>query len=200
MSRKDSYLTPLVYPMNRIRKQGNLHLIVNSYSESARPALEEKMMQPLSSMNTADRVIVFMRESELQKKGAFAEFAKKYSPRCVVDMRTAPRLDLFAGTRLLAFKLFNEMQMDYFDFFGRAGIYSKENIENLSIHLAEALKSFEMRPDSSHRPLVLFFDNDELLKRCKLEIDGALVKCFRSSSINIAEYKSGFLSFQRVGI
>ncbi len=183
--------------MNRIRKQGNLHLIVNAYSEIPLPALKDKTMSNLTSVNTTDRIIVLMRESELQKKGAFAEFAKKYRPLCMLDMRTAPRLDLFAGSRLLAFKLFDEMKMSYFDFFGRAGIYSKENIDNLSSHLAEALNSFDQDSDTKNRPLVLFFDNDELLKQCKTEIDGALIKCLKSSILNIAEYRSGFLSFQR---
>jgi hypothetical protein len=181
--------------MNRIRKHGNLYIVASPRSEIARSVVEEKAMPHISSTKTTDPVIVFMRESELQKKGAFTEFAKRYNPQCVLDMRTAPRLDLFAGSRLLAFKLFKEMHMEYFDFFGRVGIYSKENIVNLNAHLTEALIAFHPKVKYSNRPLVLFFDNDELLKNCKNEIPNIFLKHFDSSTINIAEYKSGFLAF-----
>lgn len=181
--------------MNKIRKHGNLYTITGSNSKTGYSALGDNAMAQISSTKTTEPVIVFMRESELQKKGAFAEFARRYHPQCVLDMRTAPRLDLFAGSRLLAFKLFEEMQMEYFDFFGRAGIYAKENIVDLNAHLSNALIAFHAKIKHNNRPLVLFFDSDDLLKICRNDVPNIFLKHLNLKTVNIAEYRSGFLAF-----
>lgn len=155
-----------------------------------------------SSMNTQSiglgrNTLIFMRESETTKKDAFLQFSRSYSPGCILDLRIAPRLDVFYGSRKLSFDSFKEFDIDYFDFFGRIGVESNGQIPSVEFNFVEACIYFLSSDRYQSRPIVLFFDNDETLYE--------LSKCLSNSfyldllpikTLNIAEYKSGLLKIK----
>lgn len=179
--------------MNRVRKQTNLRLVANDFAVTPQLHVEENAMLT-QSLNTEGRsVIVLMRASDLENRGAFSAFAKKYNPRCILDMRIAPRLDFFASTRVMAFKLFEDMHMDYFDFFGRIGVESKKNIVNFKDSVLEIIIMLrESTEEYDNRPFVLFFDSEELFIDCRKQLTSTLALQKNTSTV-LAQYKSGLL-------
>lgn len=149
----------------------------------------------LSGSPSKNGTVVLMREPEMTKSGAFFEFAKKYQPCRILDLRTFPRLDFFAGSRIRAFKLFEELHIEYLDFFGRAAI-NPTNCTNeaTTLQIVELLNLFLTDQNENNGPTVLFFDNDSLLQECKKCLPNHLPKSLTTTKMNIAEYKSGFLS------
>jgi hypothetical protein len=172
-----------------------LHLVpVSDRSSQARSKIEEDVMN-ISESHSKNGTVVLIREPEMAKNGAFFEFAKKYQPCRILDLRTFPRLDFFAGSRVRTFKLFEELHIEYFDFFGRAAI-NPANCTNeaTTLRIVELLNLFLTNQNECNGPTVLFFDNDSLLQECKKSLPNFLPKSPPSTKMNIAEYKSGFLS------
>lgn len=172
-----------------------LQLVPASDSSSqARSKIEEGGMN-LSSFPSKKGTVVLMREPEMTKSGAFFEFAKKYRPCRILDLRTFPRLDFFAGSRIRAFKLFEELHIEYLDFFGRAAINPAScNNETTTLQIVELLNLFLTDQNQDNGPTVLFFDNDSLLQECKKCLPTSLPQSLPTTNMHIAEYKSGFLS------
>jgi hypothetical protein len=163
-------------------------------SLQARSKIEEGRMN-LSRSPSKNGTVVLMREPEMTKSGAFFEFAKKYQPCRILDLRTFPRLDFFAGSRIRTFKLFEELHIEYLDFFGRAAINPANcNNETTTLQIVELLNLFLTNQSEDNGPTVLFFDNDSLLQECKKSLPTSLPKTLHTTKMNIAEYKSGFLS------
>lgn len=177
-------------------KTSGLRLISTSKNSSyVRPEIEEDTMTEFSEITSTMSTVVLMREPEMTKSGAFSEFAKKYRPRRILDLRSFPRLDFFAGSRIRTFKLFEELHIEYLDFFGRENIKPSDNNKATSLLILDFLGLFLADQKENDGPTVLFFDNDSLLQECKL----SLPLTFQKSKnivprMNIAEYKSGFLS------
>jgi len=144
--------------------------------------------------------VVFMRDVELSKKGAFQEFAKRYNPKCIIDIRIAPRLDAFANSRTQAFKLFEDLHVEYLDFLGRAGINSSNDIRNIETPLLESICELLLDHRSPPRPVVLFFDSDNLMTECKRMLPHAgSCSANQLKDLKIADYRFGLLSFSSPG-
>lgn len=164
-------------------------------SSHARSKIEEEIMSNISAAPAAMGTVVLMREPEMTKTGAFSEFAKRYRPCRVLDLRLFPRLDFFAGSRVRTFKLFEELHIEYLDFFGREAINPNESNKEKALLILEFLKLFLSEPKENDGPIVLFFDNENLLLECKNFLPLAFSKIHNTKiNTNIAEYKSGFLS------
>ncbi|MNY21991.1 hypothetical protein D3C86_1555760 [compost metagenome] len=177
-------------------KTSGLRLIPTSNNSSyARPETEVDTMTEFSAITSTMSTVVLMREPEMTKNGAFSEFAKKYRPRRILDLRSFPRLDFFAGSRIRTFKLFDELHIEYLDFFGRENIAPSSNNKATSLLIMDFLDFFLADQKENDGPTVLFFDNDNLLQECKLSLPSALENTKKMlPRMNIAEYKSGFLS------
>ncbi|WP_434709515.1 hypothetical protein J3P75_05045 [Pseudomonas sp. R1-1] len=148
-----------------------------------------------SESPSTNGTVVLMREPEMTKSGAFFEFAKKYQPCRILDLRIFPRLDFFAGSRIRTFKLFEELHIEYLDFFGRAAINPNNSTnEATTAKIVEFLNLFLANQNENKGPTILFFDNDSLLQECKKRLPSCLPKTLPATKMNVAEYKSGFLS------
>lgn len=140
--------------------------------------------------------LIFLKESEISDKEAFVRLAEKLNPLYIIDLRSVQRLDLIAGSRPRAFKLFENFKIKYLDFYGRSN-YSTDDcisIENAFTSYLEHLLPDQCNYD---RPFVLFFDDESLLQAMKRNLPEKLhssKKC--KTEFRIAEYKSGFLSIQ----
>ncbi|MGF6540555.1 hypothetical protein OKW32_003841 [Paraburkholderia youngii] len=140
--------------------------------------------------------VVLMRESEMSAGGAsFIRFAKDFKPGFFLDLRIAPRLDFLAGSRLQAFRLFHELDIEYVDVLGRLGIDSKEDFSSLDEAQSAELASWIESNFNDERPLVCFFDDAEVLFRCRDAfsriIDGYI---FGRPDTRVSEYKAGLLA------
>lgn len=183
---------------NNTKKPATLRLVTSSASPiGAQSAIEENPMSILSATKLPMRTVVLMREVEIEETGSFVNFARKFHPRCILDFRFSPRLDFFAGSRIRTFKLFDELHVDYLDIFGRAGITTTKSIEQIDDTFASSLDNYLSNIDIDGRPIILFFDNEDLLRQCKKILPYALsTPSNHRASLNITEYKSGFLSVQ----
>lgn len=143
---------------------------------------------------SAARTLVFMREEETAKRNSFLQFSLDYSPGCILDFRLAPRLDVFYGSRKLSFSAFEEFDIEYFDFFGRIGVDSRDRISEMELYFVEACVYLLSSERYRSRPVVLFFDSDEIMEDCL----GYLRHSFYfhlipARVLNVAEFKSGLL-------
>ncbi|WP_129441258.1 hypothetical protein [Pseudomonas sp. ACM7] len=183
---------------NNTRKPSILRLVASSKNAThAQSAIEETPMPVLSSTNSSMRTVVLMREVEIEKNGSFADFARKFRPRCILDFRFSPRLDFFAGSRVRAFKLFDELHVEYLDIFGRAGINTNRSMEQMDDAFLKSLDHYLSNLETDGRPIILFFDNEDLLRQCKKILPYAFTAPnTHHTQLNITEYKSGFLSVQ----
>ena len=138
--------------------------------------------------------LIFMKESEVTKTNSFLQFSKAYDPGCILDLRIAPRLDVFYGSRKLSFSSFQELNIEYFDFFGRVGIDSKDKIPEIEFHFIEACIYLLSSDRYKLRPIVLFFDSDEILCECSKHLNNSFfLNLFPTKVLNIAEFRSGLL-------
>ncbi len=184
--------------MKTIIKSNFLRLItpVNETSYFQSDCEERKMFSTYNKKQNIETLIL-LRESEISKKGTFNTFAKRFRPSYVIDLRSVPRLDLLAGSRALAFRLFEELDIEYFDFFGRLEIGFHDNLEEIENHLIKSFHSICKKQKNVQRPLVLFFDNESLLQNFRQTLPQTLISNSNSlnrCSFSITEYKSGFLS------
>jgi hypothetical protein len=177
---------------------------MNNYIRFAKKLCDGKLDGFYSSfgaqnMNTQNAVLggntlVFMRESEVNKRNSFLHFSSSYDPGCILDLRVAPRLDVFYGSRQLSFRLFQKLNIEYFDFFGRVGVVSRENISDIEFSFIEACIYLLSTYHYSSRPIVLFFDNDEVLSACSRYLQNSFyLKLLPAKTLNMAEFKSGLL-------
>lgn len=146
---------------------------------------------------SSKNLIVLMREPEMVKSGAFIEFAKRYRPCQILDLRLFPRLDFFAGSRIRTFKFFEELQIEYLDFFGREATTSNDSDIKKTLLILDFLHSLLIEPTHPKGPIILFFDNDNLLSECKKKLSSHINETYKTTiKADIGEYKSGFLSMQ----
>lgn len=152
-----------------------------------------------TNMNTQNKgfsgnTLVFMKESEVGKKNSFLQFSSAYDPGCILDLRVAPRLDVFYGSRQLSFSSFQKFNIEYFDFFGRVGIDSREDISGIEFSFIEACIYLLSSDRYSSRPIVLFFDNDEILVECSRYLRNSFyLNLLPAKILNMAEFRSGLL-------
>ncbi|MFK5666899.1 hypothetical protein ACI2OW_13485 [Pseudomonas shirazica] len=139
--------------------------------------------------------LIFMRESETCKRNAFFNFSKTYNPGCILDLRIAPRLDVFHGSRKLSFDLFSDFGIEYYDFFGRIGVNSKNDTSEIELRFAEACIYLLSSNKFNSRPIVLFFDNEDIMNECCNHIHNLFnLHLLPAKKINMGEFKSGLLS------
>ncbi|MDU9413202.1 hypothetical protein [Pseudomonas sp. zfem005] len=139
--------------------------------------------------------LVFMMESETSKKDSFLQFSKIYNPGCILDLRMAPRLDVFYGSRKLSFISFEELNIEYFDFFGRIGVNSQEQLSRMEFYFVEACVYLLSSKRYHSRPVVLFFDDDEVMQECYGYLNNSFnLHLLPVSVLSVAEFKSGLLN------
>lgn len=153
----------------------------------------------LANMHTQSKsfngnTLIFMSENETSKKNAFLQFSRNYNPGCILDLRVTPRLDVFYGSRKISFSTFNELNIEYFDFFGRVGISSKNQLSEIEFYFVEACIYFLSSERYNSRPVVLFFDDDEVMSECFKYLSSSFyLHLLPTRTLNIAEFKSGLL-------
>lgn len=139
--------------------------------------------------------VILMRELETSKKNSFVDFSKKYNPGCILDLRIASRLDVFHGSRKLSFELFDRLDIEYFDFFGRIGVNSKDQASEIELNFAEAFIYLVSADRYKSRPIVLFFDNEEILHQCSKHMENLFhLHLLPTKHLNMGELKSGLLN------
>ena len=153
--------------------------------------MTDKFCKHTSDINST---LIFVRESDFAKSGSFIDFAKRYRPSCFFDLRFSPRLDFFAGSRLLTFRLFDELSIDYFDLSGSIGNGCKSTLLSDFLELLSDPGIYTFRgSDSPPKTAIILFDDELLLREWKINLPNSFQHSHRRA-VNIAEYKSGFLS------
>lgn len=142
-----------------------------------------------------DNTLIFMKESETSKRNSFLQFTKSYDPGCILDLRIAPRLDVFYGSRKASFDTFDDFNIEYFDFFGRVGINSKEQLSEVELFFVEACIYLLNSERYRLRPVVFFFDDDEIMQTCLNHLRSSFyLNLLPTRILNIAEFRSGLLN------
>ncbi|MHB1122561.1 MAG: hypothetical protein ACYC0T_07535 [Ramlibacter sp.] len=85
----------------------------------------------------------------------FGRLADALSVSLILDMRTAPRLDIVAPTRLQAFNYFESRSIQYRDVLGRVGVNSYTSLDLQAVG-SEVLASFRAGDPSPSGVLMLF--------------------------------------------
>lgn len=138
--------------------------------------------------------LIFMRESEISKRNSFLQFSEAYDPGCIFDLRMVPRLDVFYGSRKISFSTFKELNIEYFDFFGRIGISSKNQLPQIELYFVESFIYLLSSERYKSRPIIIFFDDDEIMQECVKHLGESLyLHLLPTRLLNMAEYKSGLL-------
>lgn len=157
------------------------------FLEEGRPVKEE----PQTKVGTPF-VVVVMRAADLQGEAGLRDFARRFHPRYFYDMRIAPRLDQLAGSRLRAFQLFEELNVEYQDLFGRAGVSNISDVYDVSSVLSQMFTKVLAARCDKQGAAVFFFDNEDLMK-ISIELLPTTIDS-TACAPTVSEYKSGLLS------
>lgn len=121
-------------------------------------------------------LLIFTDTCELSAEH-FVQLLSQARPTFVLDIRPTPRFDMGRLNRRLAFEIFRENHIRYVDVAGLAGVSSKWDANLNPSFLAESInKTLQIKGASSEGPIVLLFDNRDLLNSAMEVFPKALLK------------------------
>ncbi len=139
--------------------------------ESQPSSLELEAQLQMQLPFDAPEVLMFTLTSDYGP-GQFADFAQGVSPRVLVDMRIAPRLDFICTTRAQTLDYLTAISVHYRDVLGKVGISSyadaDERHQAIVCAVVDLLRSIEQRLG----PALFFFDEPAFMQRCKRYFEG----------------------------
>ncbi|NVM89663.1 hypothetical protein FHT32_003320 [Variovorax sp. SG517] len=145
------------------------HLQRKSAAEPIEQPLPPKGTQLALPFLTPHNVVLVFAD-HFGRRHLFRAFAEQTRPHLIVDVRIAPRLDFIANTRALALRSLELDDIGYLDVRGRFeqnAMKGSSSFEDLAAELRKLLTSLEI----SHRPILMFFDDMELLRRINLDLN-----------------------------
>ena len=138
----------------------HLRLVKNELELKKESAQKENSPQLSFPFNGPNQIFI-IHQSEISYQAEFIDFLTTYSPKYFFDLRLAPRMDLIAGSRVQAFEKFNQLNIEYLDICGRAGVPTQGDfLEKCFSYFCEIF-SKENPPAGPH---LFIFDNDAYLK------------------------------------
>jgi hypothetical protein len=111
--------------------------------------------------------IVFANVQSIDQ-ATFANIMASLRPKWIIDARVTPRMDILAGTRSNAFKIFGSYGVEYVDLFGQLGLgtYRSADVNpNLWIDTVGEMIATSRKPMG---PYLALFDNDNLMSASKI--------------------------------
>ncbi|MBF0462604.1 MAG: hypothetical protein HQL87_14570 [Magnetococcales bacterium] len=109
----------------------------------------------------------------------FLDLLRSMAPELIIDTRSVARLDVLCGTRENAFRVFEAHSVEYIDLFGRLGIttYQADNAQP-DYWCSKIVDIIPNIPKVS-RPVLVVFDNQELLNSSVYSISSEFRKLFK---------------------
>lgn len=144
------------------------HLQKKSANESIERLLPPKGAQLVLPFSIPHSLVLVFAD-HFHYRRSFEVFTEVTQPQAIIDLRIAPRLDFVANTRALALRTLELDDINYLDVRGRFEQRSIAGPAWFSSLLGE-VKSLFAALEISHRPILLFFDDSELLRRFSLEL------------------------------
>ncbi len=106
---------------------------------------------------------VLLVDANLLDRGQFYDLVKAAVPRWIFDVRVVPRLDTLAGSRSLAFSMFENAKASYVDLFGRLGITSYHTADaNPALWIKAAVDLLKQSKQHASPCLFIFDAPDQL--------------------------------------
>ncbi|HEY4369682.1 MAG TPA: hypothetical protein VGN07_20780 [Steroidobacteraceae bacterium] len=96
-------------------------------------------------------------------KPAFKRMATLLAPQWIFDVRTVPRLDMIASSRISAFALFEQLRASYIDVFGRLNVKSYRSVESNPAFWCETVTEI-LCASKRKGPYFFLFDDLPLLE------------------------------------
>lgn len=147
------------------RPSAPTHLRLVASKEPTHGAAEKspvRRQEQLSFPYPESSAVLFVHLDTIEKD-EFQQILGAYTPRWIIDVRTVPRLDTIATSRLSAFSLFEKSKAYYVDLFGRLGIKSYRVAESNPAFWSSAV--FDLLKNSDRKgPYLFLFDDEQLLQ------------------------------------
>lgn len=141
--------------------------------------------------------LVLMAESEASNKNSFFEFLSTFRPKIIFDLRQFPRLDFADGSRRRAFRIFEELSVQYIDVPGRLGISSREDFLALDQDTTPTLRSWVEADPHDDRPIVCLYTDDAVIRQFgKVFRNDIQYYKQRHPETHISQFRAGLLEFQ----
>jgi hypothetical protein len=161
------------------------HLRLVNHFSSVEVKVDTSAEKSGATSNTgSEKVALFLlREVDLLRTSSFAGFLCEKEARLIFDCRVAPRLDFIAPSRMLAFRKFSEIGVDYIDIVGAMGLGDGSAGASKPEEWVDLV--FDKINAVAHRSFgaVFIFDNDSVLSRAYNVLPTALGNLFRNSGL-----------------
>lgn len=145
------------------------HLQKRSAAEPIERILPPKGTQLALPFSTPHSLVLVFAD-HIYHRRSFEAFAEHTQPQAIIDLRIAPRLDFVANTRALALRKLELEGISYLDVRGRF----EQKLISGSVWFSNLLSEVKIlfsALEISHRSILLFFDDPELLRRFSLELN-----------------------------
>jgi hypothetical protein len=147
-------------------QQGRPHLRLIStgrqQSELNRPHVDRPKERQLA-FPYPDEATVFLVYVGMMGRDEFAKIIGELTPHWVFDIRTVPRLDTIAASRLSAFQMFQRAKVSYVDLFGQLGIRSYRSADSNPAVWGNAVTQL-LQASERKGPYLFLFDDESLFR------------------------------------
>lgn len=118
--------------------------------------------------------LFMLSEREITSMDNFYHFLLGSSAIALFDMRPAPRLDFIASTRKKAFRVLEEVGINYMDMLGRTGYSPSDGRHAEYVELLKEIVLHGTKSCKLGETCVMVFDNDLFFQDCQ----NSLSHCF----------------------
>ena len=147
--------------MARAAQVNYLKLVPASTDKKRVSSRKASIAQPTLFPMSEPGQMIFINFAELSAED-FISLLENVRPTCVIDVRPIPRFDIGRFNRKMAFQVFQQNQIKYFDIAGLKGIYSKRDAHLNPALLIDFIETtLEDGRQSINGPLVFLFDEIE---------------------------------------
>lgn len=145
------------------------HLQRRTAAEQIEQSLPPKGTQLALPFLTPHNLVLVLAD-HFGRRHLFKAFAEQTQPHLIVDVRVAPRLDFIASSRALALRSLELEDIGYLDVRGKFEQNATKGASSFEVLTAE-LRKLLTTLEISHRPILMFFDDMELLRRINLDLN-----------------------------
>ncbi|WP_374652216.1 hypothetical protein [Dongia sp.] len=128
---------------------------------------ESKSAQGQLALPYHDAFSVLLLDVRRLNFGRFVDVLNSTRPNWIIDVRVTPRMDLLAGNRQHALKIFSSHNAEYVDLFGKLGLHSYQSAEANPALWSKTIGEIVLNSRRPSGPFIVLFDDDKQFEFAK---------------------------------
>lgn len=175
--------------MSNLFRRKHLSLVARSPLSSESPReIPIWKTGSLAEDGAKEITLYLFRESDVFRNSDFPGFLKTHNVRILFDARVAPRLDFVAANRILAFKKFEELEVNYIDMQGWISEGFEQSGNDVYDDLAHLVSERVRSLDIYNASIFFIFDSQDFLNRVNRSLMSSLNSLFNDNSLRFNVY------------